>query len=96
MKRRRRAFGSLRKGFALAIITTLRLGEILVQAGVVSKEKLELALKEQRQTGEHLGAALQRLGICSERTIAHALAEQIGVEIVELADITPALDAMMT
>ncbi|MBC8367877.1 hypothetical protein H8E52_10735 [bacterium] len=80
----------------MAIITTLRLGEILVQAGVVSKEKLELALKEQRQTGEHLGAALQRLGICSERTIAHALAEQIGVEIVELADITPALDAMMT
>ncbi len=78
----------------MAVITTLRLGEILVQAGVVSNEKLELALKEQRQTGEHLGAALQRLGICSERTIAHALAEQIGVEIVELADITPAVDAL--
>jgi len=79
----------------LAIITTLRLGEILVQAGVVSKEKLELALREQKQTGEHLGAALQRLGICSERAIAKALAEQIGVDIVEMATLTPAGDALM-
>jgi type IV pilus assembly protein PilB len=69
----------------VAKIMTMRLGEILVQAGVVSNEKLELALKEQRQTGEHLGAALHRLGICSEQAIAKALADQVGVECVDLS-----------
>ncbi len=88
-------FGSRSEGKQVAnITTTMRLGDILIEAGVLTPDKLELALKEQRQTGEHLGAALQRLGICSERTIAHALAEQIGVPCVELGQIDYDPEAM--
>jgi hypothetical protein len=43
--------------------------------------KLELALREQKQTGEKLGSILQRLGICTEKEIARVLASQAGVEL---------------
>jgi type IV pilus assembly protein PilB len=71
----------------MAQVKTKRLGQILVEAGTITPEKLDLALKEQRQTGEKLGITLQRLGICSEREIAKVLASQAGVACVELTSI---------
>ena len=65
-----------------------RLGDILVQSGRISEEQLELALKEQRQTGEKLGGVLQRLGICTENEIGEILAEQAGVPHMDLAAAT--------
>jgi type IV pilus assembly protein PilB len=65
-------------------VKTKRLGEILVDAGIITPEKLDLALREQRQTGEKLGVALQRLGICSEQEIGKVLASQAGVPVVDL------------
>lgn len=69
----------------MAQVKTKRLGQILVEAGIITEEKLEMALQEQRQTGEKLGMALQRLGICSEKEIAKVLAGQAGVACVELS-----------
>ncbi len=69
----------------MAVVKTKRLGEILVEAGIVTEEKLDLALREQRQTGEKLGVALQRLGICSEQEIGKVLASQAGVPVVDLS-----------
>jgi type IV pilus assembly protein PilB len=69
-------------------VKTKRMGEILLDAGLITQEKLELALGEQRQTGEKLGATLQRLGICSEQEISKVLAGQAGVDSVNLAEIT--------
>lgn len=71
----------------MAQIKTKKLGEILVEAGTITPEKLDLALREQSQTGEKLGTIFQRLGICSEKDIAMVLAEQAGVECVDLPDI---------
>ena len=68
----------------MAQVKTKRMGEILIDAGIITQEKLELALGEQKQTGEKLGATLQRLGICSELEIAKVLAGQAGVETVDL------------
>ena len=65
-------------------VKTKRLGQILIESGTLTPEKLDLALREQKQTGEKLGATLQRLGICSEREISRVLASQAGVECVEL------------
>ncbi|HPF36153.1 MAG TPA: GspE/PulE family protein [Candidatus Krumholzibacteria bacterium] len=78
----------------MATVRTKKMGQILVEAGVVSAEKLEMALREQRQTGEKLGTALQRLGICSEKAIAQVLAEQAGVECVDLRDFDPVQEAL--
>jgi type IV pilus assembly protein PilB len=70
------------------------LGQILVDAGTITPEKLDMALREQSQTGEKLGMTLQRLGICSEKEIAKVLAGQAGVECVELARIEVEKDAL--
>ncbi len=71
----------------MAVVKTKRLGEILIDAGLVTPEKLDLALREQRHTGEKLGVALQRLGICSEQEIGKVLAAQAGVPVVSLAGV---------
>ncbi len=63
-----------------------RLGDILVSSGLISPDHLELALKEQAQTGEKLGAVLQRLGIVTEKEVARILASQAGVSHVSLGD----------
>ena len=63
-----------------------RLGDILVSAGLISTDHLELALKEQAQTGEKLGGVLQRLGIVTEKEVARILASQAGVSHVTLGD----------
>jgi type IV pilus assembly protein PilB len=69
----------------MTTVKVKRLGEILVEAGTITEEKLDLALREQQQTREKLGAVLIRLGICSGKSIAKVLAEQAGVECVDLA-----------
>jgi type IV pilus assembly protein PilB len=68
-------------------VKTKRLGQILVESGAITPEKLDLALREQKQTGEKLGVMLQRLGICTEREIARVLASQAGVACVDLTRI---------
>ncbi|MCP4292668.1 MAG: Flp pilus assembly complex ATPase component [bacterium] len=65
-------------------IKTKRLGEILVDAGIITPEKLDLALREQSQTKEKLGTIFQRLGICSEKDISKVLAGQAGVDSIDL------------
>jgi len=63
-----------------------RLGERLVNAGVISEEQLELALKEQKRTGEFLGELLQHLGFATEEAISSVLADQAGVSQIDLAN----------
>jgi type IV pilus assembly protein PilB len=73
----------------MVVVKTKRLGQILIEAGLLTPEQLEFALKEQAQTHEKLGSLLQRLGICTEREIARVLAAQAGVACVELSGIEP-------
>ncbi|MCP4549879.1 MAG: type II/IV secretion system protein [bacterium] len=63
-----------------------RLGDILLKSGLVNEENLDLALKEQNQTDEKLGAVLQRLGIVTEKEIGRILASQAGVSHVSLQE----------
>jgi type IV pilus assembly protein PilB len=59
------------------------LGAMLLRKGLVTNEDLDNAL-EQREPGELLGEALVRLRICFEDDIARVLAEQSGVEFVDI------------
>ncbi len=68
----------------MAQIKTKKLGEILIDAGIITPDKLDMALREQSQTKEKLGTIFQRLGICSEKDIAKVLAGQAGVACVDL------------
>ena len=54
-----------------------RLGDILQERGLLSKEQLKQALDYQRSTGDKLGTALMKLGFISPEDIADALSEHL-------------------
>src|SRR5919206_4154639 len=59
------------------------LGALLLRKGLLTNDELDHALEE-RQPGELLGEALVRLRICFEDDIARVLAEQAGVDFVDI------------
>jgi len=62
------------------------MGAILLEAGIISEQQLDRALREQRSSwNRHLGAVLVELGFAKEETIARALAVQSRCPFVELA-----------
>ena len=72
----------------------LRLGERLLHDGTISQDQIQIALHEQRRSGERLGAVLVKLGFLSDDTLANTLAAHTGRDSVELKDITLDPEAM--
>lgn len=66
-----------------------RLGEMLVEAGIIDDTQLHAALGHQRQWGGRLGAVLVELKLASEEAIVDALALKFGFEIARLDRIEP-------
>jgi hypothetical protein len=65
-----------------------RLGEILVEAGLIDQARLESALAEQRRWGGPLGRILIDMGLVPEDAMVRALSEQLGLRAVDLDMIT--------
>jgi len=57
------------------------LGEILVDRGAITAPARDRALDDQARTGDRLGAVLLRGQAISEKSLAGALAEQMGLEL---------------
>lgn len=74
-----------------------RLGELLVQEGVISQAQLEEALTQQKQSGRKLGRVLVEGRIVTEERIATAIANQLGVPYFDLRekDLEPAIVALL-
>jgi len=66
-----------------------KIGECLIQAGLISEDDLENALIEHKRTGERLGVVLVRMNLATEKQIAKALALQLGFPYVNLAENPP-------
>jgi type IV pilus assembly protein PilB len=66
-----------------------KIGECLVQSGLITETDLQAALVEHRRSGERLGVVLIRLSLATERQIAKALAYQLGVTYVNLVEHPP-------
>ena len=64
------------------------LGELLLDAGVLEEAQLREALAAS-PPGERIGQTLIRLGMVDELEVAHALADQLGLEFIDLTGITP-------
>ena len=62
----------------------MMLGEILIQRGLITPTKLEMALEEQRQTREFLGALLVRRKYLREEDLIKALSEQFEIPHITL------------
>ena len=66
----------------------LKLGEMLVESGLISKEQLLAALKSQRASGGKLGENLVRVGaILDEEEMASFIARQMNLGIITLSEI---------
>jgi Type II secretion system (T2SS), protein E, N-terminal domain len=65
----------------------LRLGELLVDKGVVSPDQIRIALTEQKKRKEHLGKILVKLGFATEAIIRDVLGGTFGQESVDLSKI---------
>ena len=50
-----------------------KIGECLIQAGLISETDLQIALAEHKRTGDRLGAVLVRMNLATEKQIAKAL-----------------------
>ncbi len=61
-----------------------KIGELLLQGGVITQDQLQRALEEQTQAGERVGATLVRLGYVSEEVLFGFLAKQFHAPEVNL------------
>ncbi len=66
---------------------SLRIGELLVQKGVVSPDQIRIALTEQRKNRDHLGKILVRLGFATEAIILDVLGGALGQQKAQLAQV---------
>jgi type IV pilus assembly protein PilB len=64
-----------------------RLGDLLVQAGLITTTQRDLALAQQRSTGQMLGVILIGMGAITEDTLLDVFSQQYGLprERVDLA-----------
>ncbi len=60
-----------------------RIGELLVQRAIVTRQDLAKAVSFQQQFGGRLGSILVRLGALSEDSLLPVLAEQTGIALLE-------------
>ena len=63
-----------------------QLGSILLEEGMLTEDQLMDAIDAQQQRGQSLGRTLVELGLISEAQLVRALASQVGMQFVELAD----------
>ena len=70
----------------------IRLGDLLIQQGLLTEEQLKIALDEQKRTGRKLGRVFVESGYVTEAGISQALARQLRIPFIELKTFTPRAD----
>ncbi|MEO5362286.1 MAG: Flp pilus assembly complex ATPase component TadA [Magnetococcus sp. DMHC-8] len=74
-----------------------RLGELLLNSGIISRDYLEIALLEQKKTREHLGHIFVKLGLVPEATMRDLMGAALHEESIDLdqVGINPAVVQMV-
>lgn len=69
-----------------------RLGDLLIEAGLLSDQQLKIALNEQRKWGGRLGRTVVEMGYVTESSMAEVLAQHLQLPSIDLdaAQIEPA------
>ena len=75
-------------------VRVMRLGELLINAGVITKANLEAALGEQKVSQMRLGEVLIKNGYLTELHLAEALCEQLELPFVSLIKTRPQQEAL--
>ncbi len=72
----------------------IRIGELMVQQGLISNDQLRIALIEQEQNPLPLGRLLVRLGFVTEAMVRDTLASTIGTESIDLSTVVADMEAL--
>ena len=67
-------------------VSKRKLGELLIESGLLTIDKLKDALEAQKSTGKRLGEALIDMKIISEEEMAFSLAMQLKIPFIDLTD----------
>src|SRR3989338_1307095 len=63
---------------------SLRIGQLLIEEGIVSPEDIEKALREQKKSGKFLCTVLIEMGLVQEDSILPILAKQMSLSFVKI------------
>ncbi len=74
-------------------VLSLKMGEMLLKANLITQEQLKKALEEQKKTRERIGTILVRLGYITDDELLTFLGRQFNIPVVDLEkyDINPDL-----
>lgn len=64
----------------------IRIGDLLIEKGLITQENLMTALAEQKNTGHKIGRALIELDLIKEQDILDVLSEQLKIPYVDLSN----------
>jgi len=64
----------------------LRLGDALIQEGLINEEQLQQALALQKKSGKRLGAVLVEMHLVTEQDIVQILSKQLRIPFIDLSN----------
>ncbi len=67
----------------------VRLGDLLINEGIITPDQLKIALIEQKASGDQLGRVLVTLGFVSEEMLRDLLGESLGQQSISLKTLIP-------
>ncbi|PHV72332.1 type II secretion system protein GspE [Sporanaerobium hydrogeniformans] len=65
-----------------------KLGDLLYETGMISKEQLDWVIKEQKRTGKRIGEVITESGLLTEKDLMGALEFQLGIPHMDLEKYT--------
>lgn len=65
----------------------LKLGELLIKAGVINPDQLKAALNEQKRWGKRLGTTMVEMGLLTEQVLRRALSKQLNLPSVDFSKV---------
>lgn len=68
----------------MAFAKKIRLGDLLVEKGLITEDQLKFALSEQKKLGRKLGGTLIELGMIDEDGMLNLLSSQLGIPLIDL------------
>jgi len=75
-------------------MATFRLGDILKTKGLINEKQINISLLHQKVTGDLLGDIFIRLGFITSKELGQTLAEQFGMEFIDLSEYPVSDDAL--
>ncbi len=67
----------------MAFAKKIRLGDMLVNQGLITDDQLQLALVEQKKIGRKIGATLVELGMIDETSLLNLVSSQLGIPLID-------------